>query len=210
MPNFYRVSVEGTATAQSIANILYYVDDATGTAVFDPTIMGDLALAVVNMWGSDVAPHLSSLYSGTLVQVTLIDEEQTTLSPYGVDAANTASGADSGDLDTPGVSVVVGFRTTFMSEGQTARVPKRSYLALGPIVSTRVANNGLQQLSAGAITDIEEALARTLEGIETNFRPCRVGRVSPENGPSFGEVVDAQVRPFATFRRSRITRPSGS
>jgi hypothetical protein len=210
MPNFWKATIQASGFGQEFINVLYYVDDATGTATFDTARMGELANELDDLWEAGPCLNLPTGYVGEQVSVVLVDDQNETISPFAVEATASFAGNGTVSLATAAACAVIGFRVGPMAEGQTDPTPKRSYIAVGPLAESIVADNGLIGLTTMQQEAFMGDLAAVIVGSLGDYRPCRVGRGRADLQPSYGEVVDTIFRPYASFRRSRLIRPSGA
>lgn len=207
---FWKVVLEGTAGAQTITNILYYVDQGTLTATFDPAVMADLATEVSNTVGGALMDCVSTQFAGVQVGVSLISQHGIVLSPYEVFVAWTALGAVPGASPTRGACAILSFRVGYLTLSQVEPTPKRSYLAVGPLTISQVGPDGAWLHPAPETEALESAVSTVLEGVFGAYLPCRVGRRPLADPPAYGAVVDATLRPYVSYRRSRLTPPTGA
>jgi len=209
MAAFYKTVLQGTAFGQTINNVLYYQRLGTNDAPFDPVVMGDLADTIED----DVLPALSAgIVAGltwTGIIVTTINEDQETTSPYAVQIDPSGTGGVPEGPDSPAMCWIVGFRVVPAEGAPGILAPKRSYIALGPAPSSQVDPNGLITLPAPERQAIEAAVSSVLEGTLGAYQPMRVGRAGTGGTARYGRVLDGLFRPFVSFRRSRLVRPSG-
>lgn len=209
MASFYKVVLQGTAFGQTIDNILYYQRAETNDAPFDPAVMGDLATTIED----DVLPSLASgvvagmSWNGVIVST--INELQETTSPYVVQIDPDVNGGVPEGPDSPGMCWIVGFRVVPPTAAPGVLAPKRSYIALGPAPSSQIDPNGLSTLPTVTREAIEGALSAVLEGGLGAYNPMRVGRAASLPAAKYGRVIDGLFRPFVSFRRSRLVRPTG-
>lgn len=208
MTTFYKVVAEGLAGDQVVDNIFFYVDESTDTAAFDPAKMGDLALAFDEQVLGVMCTGLSTEYAGQQITVSVVDESNVVTSPYEVFVGSDQVGAVSGATPGFGACAIYGFRVGPFGPNPAARVPKRSYIALGPLSIAHVAPDGEYTASGTIRNNITLALASVVEGVLGSYRPCRVGRPSGTSVPSWGYVVGSVSRPNTSNRKSRRRRPS--
>lgn len=209
MASFYKAVLQGTAFGQTINNILYYQKLTTNDAPFDPPTMGDLAETIE----ADVLPALSACcvagLTWTGVIVSTINELQETTSPYTVQIDPAGTGGVPEGSDTPAMCFIIGFRTAPAEGAPGVLSPKRSYIAVGPAPSSQIDPNGQVTLPTATREAAEAALSAVLEGALSAYQPMRVGRATSLPNARYGRIIDGIFRPFASFRRSRLVRPSG-
>lgn len=208
MTQFYKVVAEGLAQDQVVSNIFYYVNDSTDTALFDTAVMGDLATAFDEQVLGVMCSGISTEYVGSQITVSVVDEDNTVVSPYEVFVGSEQVGAVSGATPGVGSCAIYGFRVGPFGPNPATRVPKRSYIALGPLSIAHIAADGEYTASGTIRNNITLALSSVVEGVLAGFRPVRVGRPSGGSVPSWGYVVGSVSRPNVSSRKSRRRRPS--
>jgi len=208
MTQFYKVVAEGLAGDQTITNIFNFVNDATDTAAFDPAVMGDLAQSFDEQVLSVICSGLSVAYVGQQITVSVVDEDNLVVSPYEVFVPSEQVGAVSGATGGYDKVAIYAFRVGPFTPNPATRVPKRSYVALGPLSIAHVADDGEYTASGTIRNNIRAALSGVVEGNLAAFRPVRVGRPSNGSVPAWGYVVDTIARPNTSNRDSRRRRPS--
>lgn len=209
MPSFYKSAIQYTCLGQELANVLYYQSVDQAGAPFDPVRMLSLNGAIVG----DVLPAFRAVMppavTVTGISTTVVNESNETTSPYAVETALSLPGLLSEDIETPGMVAICAFRVS-VPEGNPGTLPtKRSYLALGPVTAPQISSAGQLLWVSSIVNAIRAALAQPIEGDIDSFRPFRVGRQGNELAPRWGEVNDVVVRPYVSFRRSRLFRPTG-
>ena len=149
--------------------------------------------------------------------MSMVDEDGATVSPFVVSVPKTAVGNAGAPASTAAQVLIYKFNCEFVSEAPGHSVPRRSYLAIGPIPEANIDPDGSITNAATWEGALDAAL---LDGHLVNlvdFVPYRVGRTpeptlaNPTPTPAgVGRVVNGLVRPFSSFRKSRMRRPSGS
>lgn len=209
MPSFAKARLKGVFQGQEIVNLLYYAIDGQPSFPFDQVQMGDLAVTII----TDVLPALNDVlpasFAWTEVGITIVDERGNTTSPFEVVQQTNIPGALNEDTDGQAQVAIVSFQVVSRLGAPAGTPPKRTYIALGPLVSASVLANGQVGWSAPLRIQIADAVSTPIEGNLGNYVPVRVGRKPSPLTPSYGDVVGAVVRPYASFRRSRLVRPSG-
>lgn len=210
MPSFYEVTIIGTAQGQVINNVLYYLRDVGVPGLFDQAEAIAVGDAALDNWVANVLPSLSSSYALQGCNVDFIDENRTSLAPFLQGRSRSGAGGSAGTLDTPALVMIVSFQTTFIASGTGLRNPRRSYLALGPLNNAQVGDGGALALTAGEIIDVTDALEASLTlSTGPTLPPARVGTDNADGEPSAGIIASATIRPYASFRRSRLRPASG-
>ena len=217
MPDFYKVLVRGISQGQEINNILYYGDLVPGNISFDEGDATDLGTAVNSAWITKILPLLSNQYAFQGCDVTVVDEDGEIRSPFVVSVPSTGSGGDVSAIDGPGRVFIAKFNCTPVAEAVGHPVPRRSYLAVGPISGANIGTTGILLNQTLLQSEASAALTGShLVGLGPMY-PYRVGRtVAPSTSdPSgvtagVGRVHSLIVRPYASFRRSRMASPTGN
>jgi hypothetical protein len=210
MPTFYKCLIRGTTGAQEINNILYYAPVIPSELAFNPDDAADLGAAVGSAWMTQLGSGLPTTYTCESVDVSMVDEDGVTVSPYVVPSLIGIDGQATGVTEGFGGVAIAKFNCTPVAEAPGHPVPRRSYIAIGPLTNDDTASNGALSTQATWQT---RATAATTQGHLINavsFVPYRVGRTELGSVAGVGRVVAVIVRPFASFRRSRIQRPTGN
>lgn len=210
MAGFYKVSILGTAAGQDITNILYYSAGTPDTLTWDAGVAADLGQSVLDAWIEQIVALMPNAYTLTGADVSMVNEDGEVTSPYTVSVADTAVGAQGGAIATAGMCAIVKFNCEPATLLNTHPVPKRSYIAVGPLSEAQVDPDGTLTVQAAYQTAATPAFTQGhLIGLQ-EFEPYRVGRTVGIVPAGVGKVVGAVVRPFSSFRRSRLRAPSGS
>lgn len=207
---FYKVVIRGTADGQDIQNILYYSTITPDTLTFDSDAAVELGGDVGNAWQTSIMPRLPNNYVLHGTTVSLIDENGDVIGPFSVEVPDIATGSGIDPTATPGLVTIGAFQTVPVAQYPTHPNPKRSYLAIGPLTETSVGDRG-EIVPAGTFDAafIPFLTQGHLVG-PTNYVPYRIGRTTPTSVSGVGEVVGAVMRPYASFRRSRLYSPRGT
>lgn len=211
MPDtYYKVLLAGYADGQNVGNILYYGNDVGDPFTeWDPAYAADLGDALVESLDGVYTDPLPTTYTLNTVRVTGIDSHGVTISDTYVDVPAGISGDQAVATDTPGICAIIRF--TCYKTPDAGRVPKRSYIAYGPLHSTWVANNGeLSSDFKAAVAPLQTLLGSNIVGGLTEYRPVRIGRTAPDEPTAIGNVVAVPLAPFARVRKSRMFTASGT
>lgn len=217
MAGFYKVLLRGAAVGQEVNNILYYAPIDPSNEDFNEDDAADLGEAVGSAWSTQIMPLLSGIYNFEGTDVTKVDERGEILSPFVVSVPGTGTGGSGNNVDGPGNVLIAKFNCTPVSQATGHPVPRRSYVAVGPLVTESIGTSGLivnqeawQTACAAAFT--QGHLINTLQ-----FLPYRVGRQGaptpeePAGRPAgVGRVHSIIARPYASYRRSRLFSPTGN
>lgn len=209
MPDFYKSVIQYTCLGQQLVNVLYYQSVDEAGAPFDPVRMLSLNGAIVG----DVLPALRAVMPPAVtvvgISTTVVNERNVTTSPYAVETALSLPGLLSEDIETPGMVAIASFRVSVPAGNPGTLPTKRSYVAIGPVTAPQIGSNGALSWVTIIKDNIRAALGNTIEGDIDGFVPHRVGRGGSELVDRWGVVNDVVIRPFVSFRRSRLFSPTG-
>ena len=210
MAGFYKVAVKGTAGGQEIINVLYYSTLAPDTLTWDAGVAEDLGQAVLDAWAETFIPWYPQAYTLQSADVSMVNEDGAVTSPFTVTVVDPITGAQANGLATPGQCIIAKFNCEPVTLVNSHPVPKRSYLALGPQGEANIGDDGAFAQVANWQTASTAVLTQGhLIGV-TEYLPHRVGRTTTANAAGVGRVTAVIIRPFASFRRSRIRKPTGN
>ncbi len=217
MAGFYKVVIKGTASGQEINNILYYAPLVPGTETFEEDVAAALGPAVTGAWKTHMLPLLSSNYALQGADVSMIDEDGGILSPFVVSTPDSGAGGSATAPETMGMCYIAKFNCTPVAEVAPHPVPRRSYLAIGPITADAAGASGLVTGLAGLSASFTAAFTQGHLISGTLFYPYRVGRTYPPSTANpegtlagVGRVHSIILRPYVSFRRSRLFSPTGN
>ncbi len=217
MAGFYKVVVRGVAAGQEINNILYYAPVDPSNEQFNEDDATDLGAAVNGAWKNQVLAGLASTYSFQGTDVSMVDETGSILSPFVVSVPDTGAGGDTTAPETVGMVLIVKFNCTAVSQAVGHPVPRRSYLAIGPITANVGGASGLVSNPAAYTTTYTAAFAQGHLINTLQFLPYRVGRNGPPTAEypqgtpaGVGRIHSLVCRPYVSFRRSRLFSPTGN
>lgn len=208
-PVIYEVTLDAACEGQQINNILYYANLAPTNNGWDPDRAADLGAAVNVAWQAEALWLLPDTYEFFGCSLRGLDINRAPVSTYPVGAGLLDNGNLTTDNETPGIVAIAAFDLITATEYESERVPRRSYIALGPLVQSQVTSEGRLTLDGTNQADMEALLEQGhfVDGV--NMSPVRLGFQNAAGQPAIGAVVNARFRPFASFRRSRLRRPSG-
>lgn len=210
MPHFYKCVLRATAGGQEINNILYYGSLTPTDMPFDESDASDLADAVGSAWMTQLTPNLPTAYTLDSVDVSMVDEDGVTVSDFVITRDVNLSGGNAGVTEGFAFVAIAKFNCYTVAEAAPHPVPRRSYLAVGPLHSNDVATNGALSTQSTWQEDISAAVTGShLIGAGPLY-PYRVGRTKGTSLAGVGRVASVTVRPFASFRRSRMQSPTGN
>lgn len=217
MPTWYKVVVKATALTQEVNTILYYGTQTPSTITWDPAVAEDLGELVGSAQASSFTAQLPTVFEWQSADISMVDDDGETVSPYIVTVPLGGTGALSEAVDTVAMVAIAKFNCNFVSESSPHSVPRRSYVCIGPVLASQIGQGGalsnVAALQAGAETAFTQG--HLISG--TIYDPYRIGRtVAPSTADpdgslaGVGKVVSVTVRPYVSYRRSRLIRPNGS
>lgn len=210
--DYMRMAIVGQCEGQEVVAVLYYAEtNGLAGAALDPDVRQEMA----NLWeGSlleDWCLGLATNYTATELQVSAVNELNESISNYTVfQPANTA-GTATGDLDGVSQVGIIGFQVSypFVAAPVGMRVPKRSYLAYGPITSDFIQDSGAMIWTAGVQAAMSTLLVGNAVLSTTEWHPVRVGVPNELGVGAIGWVENVIFRPYSSDRKSRRRRPNG-
>lgn len=207
---FWKARLIGSALGQDIQNILYYGPLVPGVGVFDPGVGQELGEAINDAFKASVLPYLTSRYSFQGCVLSEVDADGTVTSPYEVVVPATGNGGDDGHTTGADMVAIVALFTESFPTAGGRPVPKRSYLALGPITVNGVGTDGILMWTQATRNAIVAWATGGHQVGASVVVPYRVTRPTPRRATgALGRVVSAQVRPYKSQRESRERTPTG-
>jgi len=210
-----KVAVIGEAEGQEIVSILYYSpSDLLSGWPMAVVAREEFHAQFMPALKTVMDPLLSADYVGLEVQYSAVTQSNTDAGGFMSSMPNTIVGEVAGGSDTVALAAIVGFQCLAWAVGPGIRVPKKSYVALGPIASANIGDNGLLLWNAAeklTVTNFMKANV-TVEGGESGplvWSPVRVGVPNKDNIPAVGYVAGAIVRQYTRPRKSRLFRANG-
>lgn len=217
MAGFYKVALRGVAAGQEIINVLYYAPIDPSSEAFIEADASDLGAAVNAAWKAEIMPALASTYVFQGSDVSMVDEDGRILSPYVVSVSDTGNGADATAPETVGMVLIAKFNCTPVSQVPGHDVPRRSYLAIGPVSSAVMGASGLVASPSSYTSIFTDAFTQGHLINTLLYYPYRIGRTKtataedPNPPPAgVGRVHSVVCRPYVSFRRSRLFSPTGN
>jgi hypothetical protein len=211
MTDYIKLALVGTAQGQEIVNIFYYAEtNGDTTKALDPDIRLELAQYFDGTTLPSFVQQISNFYAATELQVSAVNELNQATSNYTVFFPSSESGAVSGDVDGVGQVGIIGFQVSYPFVGAAVgqRVPKKSYIAYGPLVSADVGNGGLIEWDGLVSDDIASALKDTITLSDSAWHPIRIG-TNVDGVGALGWVENVIFRPYVRPRKSRMVRANG-
>jgi hypothetical protein len=211
MPGYYKVAIVQSYFAQALVNVLYY-GDAGGNpfATYSVAQAAEVGTAVAARFTAQLAASWPTGWTLGFANVSFVDNRgDVDPSTSEISVAVGTVGASSDGSDGQWNCAILAFKGV-VAPG-AARLVKRSYIAVGPMLSASVgAAGGAQGAQLAALVN----LANDLELPVTTATfgqafPVRIGRtVAPE--PIAVTSVNLCIpRPNVSVRKSRKPRPTG-
>lgn len=205
----YRFDIRGLALGQQVQNTFFYSGVNALLTGYDTAAAPVLAAYWRDTYLTDYLSGLSVHYFAETIRVTGVNMSNESISPFPYELAISGQGAVVGDADGAALCAILAFRTNFPSEGATPGVPKRSYIAYGPLGTASITLN--QGTSFGGV--VEENILTFMTGSVfsggNELIPYRIGTPSPGVPARLGVVEDAVIRPKARWRDSRAYKATG-
>lgn len=216
MPNasaYYKVVLNGRYNGQAIVNLLYYrLADEYVPGPLNFAGAEDLAFQVKQeIWTSGMGSRYPADYFLENITVYPMDNDFVLLyqMPF-VMAVNENGWHASLPSDGPAACVIARFNLEPTSPLNGIFPPRTGYVALGPVASLHVENDGNLTVDGMTLyTEVAATMAQNLENLvpPAVFYPIRV-KITNVLGVikirSFADVSSAVVRSRVSFRRSRI------
>lgn len=210
----YKMVVKGTAGTQEIVTVFYAArSDGSDVEQSEAAYTGLRVL-----WDSQIGTAFlscaSDSYQTQSFIVSVVDEVGQTVSDFTGEATYVTQGVLTGALDTYAQAGVVGFKCQGLtSQPATIRIPKRSYILTPPIPSSEIDDDGRLTASyASNLATLATACANFAGTVGDNayaVEAVRVGVRAQDNSGAMGRIIQGVARPYSTFRRSRMIRPTG-
>lgn len=209
-PIIYECAVTGEAFGEEIINVLYYANLSPTNNGWDPARASALGEAVGTAWFNNAKGTLPTQYTLQSVKVRGLDYNRNVVSTYTIEVPASGAGTRSFSMAGAGPVGIIAFQTGPAAEFEAERVPRRSYIAIGPLTDAQVMDDGKVLWSAQEKTDLTALLTQGHLAGGVNMVPVRLGVPNSLGQPAIGAVDGVLFRPFASFRRSRMVSPKGS
>jgi hypothetical protein len=210
---FYRAAVIINIGGQILSNI-FYAGRQDGTPVeFNTASMTEFAQEIVNQLFSGLQNLLPTSALINMIRVSMIDEYNQNRGFYDIEYPVSHPGYLTFALDGYGPAAILAFTCDPINAAQAYRVPKHTYVAIGPVPGTYILDDGMLN---GAYTTLMETLGDAIAAFnyidsQTSWQMTgiRVGRPNKDSIGAAGEIVDSIARPYVSNRRSRMISPRG-
>ena len=215
MGMFYKAVLNGSAAGQDIKNILYYrVGFGIDMSAFDFAGAQALAGAIKDQVWPPMKAWLANNYILETIDVTPINDEFELVyqMPFSLSVGEAGDSAEA--IAGPALCANFKFNLEPTSILNGIKPPARGYVALGPISSVYVGEDGFfgtSTMQSAAITNIQNALAGNLEvllPVPTVWFPVRLKQTRILGGlvhwEAFSDVKGCVMSRRASFRRSRM------
>lgn len=212
MANFIKLAIVGQSLGQEVVAVLYYAETSGDPdEALSPTVRTEFGEGFASAQLQDYVAGLSNQYEVTELQVSAVNEDNEVTSNYTVFVPDSTSGIRTGALDGVANVGVIGFQVSYPFLGAPVglRVPKRSYLAYGPIQSGDIGDNGAMLWATAFTTPIQSALTSQVTVTGSTWMPIRIGVPNNLGVSAIGKIEGIIFRPYSSDRRSRRQRPNG-
>jgi len=193
--------------------VLYYaLDGVTGAGAPDPTTRQALLTAFATNQLANYTALLTANYTATELQATCVNHlNEVNPLTYTVSLAVDQDGPLGGEQDGAANVGIIGFQLSpdVVDAPPGLRLPKRSYIAYGPLPSSMIANDGSTLWVSPGRGEMEEALTSPLAVLDGDALPIRIGVPNEVGVGAIGTVQSVIFRPFSSDRKSRRRRPNG-
>lgn len=210
---FYRALLKGVIAGRTVINTFYAGRSDGSPFEFSAAGMREFAEQLVFQVLPAYLETMAQQYEAESIVVSLIDEYNQNRGFFDVEVPVSGVGARNGTRDGNGPCAIVGFSCSPVTDTQDYRVPKGTYIAVGPLGSAYIADTG--EL-AGGITPFLEALGDAIADFTYitssdawTVTSMRVGTPNKYEIGAAGKIDEGIVRPYASVRRSRMTPPKG-
>lgn len=204
---YVKVTVKGRAGTQPVINVLYYSDFPANPIGYSLQELESLSEAVYEAWAANVKPYLGAGYGIPYVEAVQIDEHGRTNGAipilFGTNDIPNGYGATT---DTRAVCAVLKFNTEPQALLLGSRRPARSYLAIGPLPSGTVGDDGMVLWNPSEQAAILAAVVQGHVVGTAIFEPYRVSLTPPTAQARVGKVTGGTISYKASVRRSRLNR----
>lgn len=214
----YKISTKATYLGQSIVSTFYYNDFAE--VITDDALAVNSRELIANEFLNHILDAVLILplqYDLNMIDIRVAGEAGFFLDSGPIEISPVIQGGNPNTADGGGPTLIIkALLNPIFSSGF---VPKSGYWAWGPISDTLIGPDGAHNLPL-----IDEQLLETKFSVplqifpspvsptELFIIPVKVSKRGINPGQAFtgvNRVVGATVRPFTSFRRSRVTKPTG-
>jgi hypothetical protein len=207
---YVQLSLDGSYAGQSVVNLLYYGNDAGETiGSIDGFFLSAFGAEWAEAYAAEWASRMVEGYSLDSLSIRAVNAQGVVISDVTQVITVGEDGAAGAGTDGAFVTTIISFSTERV-ESEGTRALKRSYLAVGPVASGYVDNDGA--LSLAGVSNYAALLPVVTGPVSVGFiecNPVRIGRTVAPETPAVGLVLGAALRPYVSTRKSRKRRPSG-
>lgn len=213
MATHFRCAINGVVNTQQVLNVLY-AGRPEGLEV-EQSVQAymDMGLAIEAQIMPALVACLPAAYNANSITITVVNGRNEPVSTFPYEYPINFQGLSTGSPSGTSQSAILALRCDNAYGGQSTRVPKRSYLAVGPIATAFISQDGkLQSGIMPLLTALGAAIAafNTAAGVQGDaIVSTRVGVPNQDDIGAEGKVVLAVPRPFISDRNSRRIRPTG-
>lgn len=210
----YAVSINGTCVGQQVQNTLYFGRADSGDVEEGQQATDELSAAVE----AQILPLLTSClpghYSLESLSIKIVNSINEPVGAFPVEYPLNGTGTRGGTIDGAGRCAILSLKCYGFGAGQPTRIPKRSYLAIGPITSEDIGiDSSLSSAMGDAIFALGVGIVDFSAVVGTGAAEVISTRVGVENKDGIGAegtVAMAIVRPFVKNRSSRTPSAKGN
>lgn len=203
---FLKAVVNMKAGTTDVVNILYYGADVNLPTAYTAGEMQQLGEAVLAAYNTSLLPHLPNGVVVDAVNVSQVNEENTATGVNTVIVGGGGGVGTGGDSDGRAVAVPVSFLMERVLDVNPLRVPKRSYIAHGPLTSSAVTPDGDFSPHMAHRAAIVAVFSQGHLINAASFEPYRIGTTNGGILPAVGRVIGVRIARRITVRRSRLDR----
>lgn len=203
---FLKAVVNMKAGTTDVVNILYYANDPQFPTDYTGGEMTQLGEGVRDAYNNSLLQYMATGVRVDNVTISQVNELNVATGVNTIIVGGTGAVASGGESDGRAVAIPIGFLLERVIDVNPIRVPKRSYIAHGPLASTSVTSDGEFAPSSGYRTALVQVFTQGhLVGVN-EFKPYRLGVNDPNLLPAVGQVIGIRQALRVTVRRSRLDR----
>lgn len=209
MSTHFKTALIGNAQGQTIINIIYHTDL---TSVSVPTGASERT-SFLNALDTQLRSAYLALFpaSYTLNRMvsTVVNGRNETISDFEVEKVINQQGIRAGTEASVAQVGILAFRCSSIAGLPLNTVPKKTYLAIGPILESDNGPTGAWTPPATPLGTLITALQSPTTSGGNTYSPVRVGAYRETGNERVGVVSVILPRPYSSWRKSRSIRPSG-
>lgn len=210
MSTWYKTVIHGNAEGQDITNTIYHgdissfvVDDGASTR---STFLNDLDTNLT----ADLRAVMPSSYTLNRYINTVVSGRNETVSDFEVEKVINLQGTRAGSTAAVANCGILAFRNSSISGLTGNVVPKKTYMAMSPLLEGDVGQDGSWTFPSVPYDNLIAALMTTIPVGFGTYSFVRIGAHRVIGNDRVGLVASISPRPFTSWRRSRAFTPSGA